>query len=169
MDGDVQAQAVTWLAQASNAWSSAGACATSLHQPAVCMLAAYIICHRLQAAGPRLRPDRSRSSAPRMCVSCALRIAVPARWHVFVCQYFIKAVALHASPHSSWTRSTTVRPVAAHIEPTDSASGRTDRRRRYKETSPVGVNTSMGVLPDLAHCHGVTSQSVATYIQRINS
>ena len=35
----------------SNAWSSAGACATSLHHTADYMQAVYIIWHRLQAAG----------------------------------------------------------------------------------------------------------------------
>ena len=86
-------------------------------------------------------PGIDHEAVLHTCVSRVLCGTVPARWHVFVCQYFIKAVALHASPHSSWTRSTTVRPVAAHIEPTDSASGRTDRRRRYKETSPVRRST----------------------------
>ena len=69
-------------------------------------------------------PGIDHEAVLHTCVSRVLCGTVPARWHVFVCQYFIKAVALHASPHSSWTRSTTVRPVAAHIEPTDSASGR---------------------------------------------
>ena len=106
----------------SNAWSSAGACATSLHHTAGCTLAACIIWHRLQAAGPRLRPQQvMKQCSTHSCLVC---FAVP-RCHVFVCKCFLKPVTHHASPHSSWTWSTTARPEAAHIEPTGSASGRT--------------------------------------------
>ena len=57
---------------------SAGACATSLHQPAVCMLAAYIISHRMQAARPRLRPKKiMKQCSTHASVLCALWYGIP--------------------------------------------------------------------------------------------
>ena len=115
------------------AWSSAGAGATSLHQTAGCMLAADIICCCLQAAGPRERPQQiMKQCSTHACPVC---FAVP-QWHVFVCNIFLKPVATHASPHSSWTRSTIVRPVAAAVGPTGSASGRTGPTKTLQTSTP---------------------------------
>ena len=117
----------------SNAWSSAGAGATSLHQTAGCMLAADIICCCLQAAGPRERPQQiMKQCSTHACPVC---FAVP-QWHVFVCNIFLKPVATHASPQSSWTRSTIVRPVAAPVGPTGSASGRTGPTKTLQSGTP---------------------------------
>ena len=115
------------------AWSSAGAGATSLHQTAGCMLAADIICCCLQAAGPRERPQQiMKQCSTHACPVC---FAVP-QWHVFVCNIFLKPVATHASPQSSWTRSTIVRPVAAPVGPTGSASGRTGPTKTLQSGTP---------------------------------
>ena len=117
----------------SNAWSSAGAGATSLHQTAGCMLAADIICCCLQAAGPRERPQQiMKQCSTHACPVC---FAVP-QWHVFVCNIFLKPVATHASPQSSWTRSTIVRHVAAPVGPTGSASGRTGPTKTLQSGTP---------------------------------
>ena len=117
----------------SNAWSSAGAGATSLHQTAGCMLSADIICCCLQAAGPRERPQQiMKQCSTHACPVC---FAVP-QWHVFVCNIFLKPVATHASPQSSWTRSTIVRPVAAPVGPTGSASGRTGPTKTLQSGTP---------------------------------
>ena len=65
-------------------------------------------------------PAADREAVLHACVSrvlCGTAVTC-----VFVCKYFLKPVATHASPHSSWTWSTTARPEAAHIEPTGSAS-----------------------------------------------
>ena len=74
-----------WRMRCSNAWNSAGACATSLHHTAGCTLAACIIWHRLQAAGPRLRPQQvMKQCSTHSCLVC---FAVP-RCHVFVSSVF---------------------------------------------------------------------------------
>ena len=59
----------------SNAWNSAGACATSLHHTAGYMHATCIIWHRLQAAGPRRRPQQIvKQCSTHVCLVC---FAVP--------------------------------------------------------------------------------------------
>ena len=63
-----------WRMRCSNAWNSAGACATSLHHTAGCTLATCIIWHRLQAAGPRRRPQQIvKQCSTHVCLVCALR------------------------------------------------------------------------------------------------
>ena len=122
-----------WRMRCSNAWNSAGACATSLHHTAGYMQATCIIWHRLQAAGPRRRPQQiMKQCSTHACLVC---FAV-SRWHVLVLKCFLKPVTHHTSPHSSWTRSTTTSPEAAHIEPTGSASGRTVPTKTLQTSTP---------------------------------
>ena len=131
----------------SNAWNSAGACATSLHHTAGCTLATCIIWHRLQAAGPRRRPQQIvKQCSTHVCLVC---FAVP-RCHVFVCKCFLKPVTHHASPHSSWTWSTTARPEAAHIEPTGSASGRTVPTKTFRAGTGIYAWNPGGTEPNTA-------------------
>ena len=79
-------------------------------------------------------PAADREAVLHACVSrvlCGTAVTC-----VFVCKYFLKPVATHASPHSSWTWSTTARPEAAHIEPTGSASGRTVPTKTFRSSTP---------------------------------
>ena len=79
-------------------------------------------------------PAADREAVLHACVSrvlCGTAVTC-----VFVCKYFLKPVATHASPHSSWTWSTTARPEAAHIEPTGSASGRTVPTKTFRAGTP---------------------------------
>ena len=96
----------------SNAWNSAGACATSLHHTAGCTLAACIIWHRLHALNSRHRilalfwlkfgPFKSLQTYP--ILACLLNPLLRAQSRPFICIGRSSTPAAETTTSFSWAQ-----------------------------------------------------------------